>query len=175
MACLRREDGSQTTEMGKIAAELAPLGVTVERRPLLGKAEEWHELLDKPQLTDGEKERVLAGLDEGYRDAAFAERDLVVLHPQMEGLDALLQQFADCHTHDDPEVRFIVDGMGTFGFVLPGGEQVAVDVGAEEYLAVPAGVEHWFELNEARRIKAVRYFTDRAGWVPVYTQTKRRL
>ena len=50
---------------------------------------------------------------EGYQS-----QDLIVLHPQIPNLDGLLEKFAAIHTHDDDEVRYIVEGEGTFGFVL---------------------------------------------------------
>jgi 1,2-dihydroxy-3-keto-5-methylthiopentene dioxygenase len=34
---------------------------------------------------------------------------------------------------------------------------------------VPAGAEHRFTLTAERRIKALRLFTDSAGWVAQYT------
>ena len=35
---------------------------------------------------------------------------------------------------------------------------------------VPANTEHWFEMRDSKRLKAVRYFIDTSGWAPVYTE-----
>ena len=101
----------------------------------------------------------------------YTSRDLIVLHPDTPGLDAIMARFDKPHTHDDDEVRYIVDGEGMFGFVLPNGEQLRVTVLPGEYIRVPKHTEHWFELTAVRRIKAVRYFSGTDGWVPRYTST----
>ena len=99
----------------------------------------------------------------------YQSRDLIVLNPQVPNLDALLAKFDKIHTHADNEIRYIIDGDGVFGFVLPDQTQAELTVEPEEYINVPAGTEHWFVLTESRRIKAVRYFTTTEGWVPEYT------
>jgi len=72
-------------------------------------------------------------------------------------------------------VRYVIDGEGIFGFVRPDGKQMELTIQPEEYINVPAGTEHWFYLTNARRIKAVRYFTTTEGWVPEYTETEIRM
>jgi 1,2-dihydroxy-3-keto-5-methylthiopentene dioxygenase len=101
----------------------------------------------------------------------YQSRDLIVLHPDVPGLDELLAKFERCHTHADDEVRYIVDGEGVFGFVLPDGSQVELLVEPGEYVNVPMGTEHWFHLTKRKRIKAIRYFVDTTGWTPEYTGT----
>ncbi|GMV38830.1 MAG: hypothetical protein AMXMBFR64_05460 [Myxococcales bacterium] len=172
MATLRHPDGRAVTDLDTISAELAPLGVSLSTWPV-GDDPELRALLARPALADAEKEQVLAGLDHYFQQLrttlGYAARDLVVLHPELPGLDAMLAKFDRVHTHADDEVRYIVDGEGVFGFVRPDGSQVEVTVTAEEYVNVPAGTEHWFHLTAARRIKAVRYFVDASGWTPEYT------
>lgn len=102
----------------------------------------------------------------GYRT-----RDLVVVFPEMPGLSGLLDRFRAIHYHEDDEVRYVVDGEGVFGFVLPDGDQVELLVEEGDFILVPRLLEHWFRLTEIRKIKAIRYFTGTAGWVPVYTGT----
>jgi len=36
---------------------------------------------------------------------------------------------------------------------------------------VPSGTRHWFDLCEDSRIRAIRLFIDRAGWVPHYSES----
>jgi 1,2-dihydroxy-3-keto-5-methylthiopentene dioxygenase len=136
-------------------------------------------LLAQAALSETEKEQVLAALDcyfaQLQQEAGYQARDLIVLYPDLPNLDDLLIKFERCHTHADDEVRYIIDGEGVFGFVLPDGSQGELTVQAEEYINVPAGTEHWFHLTPARRIKAVRYFTSTAGWVPEYTETAIRI
>jgi len=174
MARLRYEDGRSETNLDAIQAALAPLGIAVKHWPT-GDDPELKRLLARPALSDAEKEAVLGGLDHYFQtlkdEAGYQTRDLIVLHADVPNLDALLAKFDQCHTHDDDEVRYIVDGDGVFGFVLPDGAQVHLTVQAGEYINVPADTEHWFYLTSQRRIKAVRYFTSTEGWTPRYTET----
>ncbi len=188
MATLRTETGDTIGAPAEIDRALAPLGVRLARWPVdkgegegegEGNGAELRALLGKPGLADSEKDQVLAGLDRYFQtlrtEAGYQSRDLIVIHGGIPGLDDLLAKFERCHTHADDEVRYIVDGEGVFGFVLPDGSQVALTIEAEEYINVPAGTEHWFYLTDKRRIKAVRYFTTTEGWTPEYTDTEIRI
>ena len=165
--------GGETTDLEEIAGWLAPLGVGLKHWPV--NAEAVGALLAKPALDADEKETVLQGHDHYFgqlrEEAGYQTRDLIVLNPDLPGLDGMLARFDKIHTHDDDEVRYIVDGEGMFGFVLPDGAQVRITVQPGEYINVPADTEHWFELTAAKRIKAVRYFTTTEGWTPRYTET----
>lgn len=177
MAILQLEDGTTYTQLDDIARELAPLNVQLNRWPI-GENLALHRLLAKDALYDEEKEQVLQALDSYFEQlktsAGYQSRDLIVLHPEVPNLDALLSKFGPCHYHLDDEVRYIVAGEGIFGFVRPDGSQVELTVQPEEYINVPANTEHWFYLTPSKRIKAVRYFTTMEGWVPEYTGTERR-
>ncbi len=174
MATLQLDNGTILTDWQAIAVELAPLNIQLHRWPV-GNDAQLHQLLAQEQLTDAEKEQILTGLDSYFHQlqqtANYQSRDLIVLHPNILNLDELLTKFDRIHTHADDEVRYILDGAGIFGFVRPDGSQVKLTVEAEEYINVPAGTEHWFYLTTQRRIKAIRYFTGTAGWVPQYTGT----
>ncbi len=171
MAVLRMTDGAVLTDRDRIQTELAPLGVALKHWPV----GEIRDLLTEAVLSDDQKVAVLTGLDSYFQtlqeEAGYQDRDLIVLHPGIPTLAEMLAKFDRIHTHADDEVRYIIDGEGVFGFVRPDGSQIHLTVQAEEYINVPAGTEHWFYLTESRRVKAVRYFTTMAGWVPDYTGT----
>jgi 1,2-dihydroxy-3-keto-5-methylthiopentene dioxygenase len=175
VAILQLEDGKTFTQLADIERELAPLHIQLNRWPV-GDNPEIHDLLAKDALNDEEKEQVLQALDNYFEQlkasAGYQSRDLIVLHPDVPNLDALLSKFDACHYHTDNEVRYIVAGEGVFGFVRPDGTQVEVTVQPEEYINVPANTEHWFHLTPTKRIKAVRYFTTTEGWTPEYTATE---
>ncbi len=172
MAILRLETGEILTEVGAIAAELAPLNIGLNA---WSTGTDVQSLLAQQTLTDDEKEQVLVGLDHYFEqlkaDLGYTSRDLIVLHPEVPNLDIMLAKFDKVHTHADDEVRYIVDGEGVFGFVRPDASQVELTVQAGEYINVPAGTEHWFYLTPSRRVKAVRYFAGTDGWTPEYTST----
>ena len=178
MAQLRESDGTLRATTADIAVALAPVGVRLERWPV-GGGREVEALLARAALDDAEKERLLQALDRYFEklvsEAGYKARDLIVIHPELADLEAMLARFDRCHTHDDDEVRYIIDGEGVFGFVRPDGSQVELTVSREDYIQVPAGTEHWFRMTAARRIKAVRYFTTTEGWTPRYTATPIRL
>ncbi|APY25332.1 Acireductone dioxygenase [Leptospira borgpetersenii str. 4E] len=94
---------------------------------------------------------------------------MIVLHPNVSGLNDMLAKFDRVHYHTDEEVRYIVDGSGVFGFVLKG-EKFLVHVVKDDFISVPRNTNHWFYLDDKKRIKAVRYFQDMSGWVPNYVE-----
>ena len=165
------ESARRITDAAQIATILAPLGITLQTIPVTeGRAAA---LLAQPQLDAEAQVALLTALDDVFqrlqREKGYQERDLVVLYPEHPQLPELNARFHRMHTHDDEEVRYIVDGEGVFGFVLEDGAQVELTVQAGDYVHIPADVEHWFRLNDAQRIKAVRYFSARGGWTPHYT------
>ncbi|WP_414040898.1 cupin domain-containing protein [Acidithiobacillus sp. M4-SHS-6] len=173
MATLRRAgDPALVTDPAVIAEVLATLEVTLETLPV-PTHEQTLSLLAAPELDTADQARLLEALDGVFQrlqaEKGYQERDLVVLYPGHPQLEALNTRFHRIHTHDDEEVRYVVDGEGIFGFVLPDGSQVELTVLAGDYIHVPAHVEHWFRLNQRQRIKAVRYFSARGGWTPLYT------
>lgn len=177
MAVLRLENGTKYTQLDDISNVLSSLNIELNIWSV-GNDPEIRDLLGKKTLSDDEKEQVLQQLDQYFHILQekydYQSRDLIVLHPEIPDLDTLLAKFERCHTHADDEVRYIIDGEGVFGFVLPDGSQVELTVQAEEYVNVPANTEHWFHLTDYKRIKAIRYFTGTEGWVPEYTATEIR-
>ena len=134
-------------------------------------------LLERQDLGPEERERVLTLVEHRFLELqaahGYRSRDLIVLHEDIPGLEGMLQKFDSIHLHDDDEVRYILAGRGYFGFVEADGNQFLLEVTAGDYINVPARTEHWFEMKDSRRIKAVRYFIDTAGWVPVYTERRK--
>ena len=60
-------------------------------------------------------------------------------------------------------------------FILEDGSQIKLTMHPGEYINVPKDTEHWFEMTNTRRIKAVRYFTNTDGWTPRYTDSTIRI
>jgi 1,2-dihydroxy-3-keto-5-methylthiopentene dioxygenase len=173
MARMIFPDGKENTDFSFIQARLHNLGITLKRWPAPegGRAQA---LLNQQALNDSEKEELLKSVDNRFeelkRDKGYATRDMVVIHEAIPGLADMLAKFDKIHLHTDDEVRYILAGKGYFGFVEPDGSQFLLEVSAGDYINVPANTEHWFEMKDSARIKAVRYFIDTKGWTPVYTQ-----
>jgi 1,2-dihydroxy-3-keto-5-methylthiopentene dioxygenase len=176
MARMIFPDGKEQTDFGFIQARLGRLGVALKRWPAPGGARA-QELLAKQALNDAEKEELLKLVDNRFeelkRDKGYQTRDLVVIHEGIPNLAELLAKFDKIHTHSDDEVRYILAGSGYFGFVEPDGGQFLLEVTGGDYINVPANAEHWFEMRDCTRCKAVRYFIDTSGWTPHYTGRNR--
>ncbi len=177
MAKIIFPDGSETTDFPAIQKRLAGLGITLNAWPA-PTGERAEELLKKKSLDDAEKEELLGlvqnRFEELKRDKGYTTRDMVVIHEDIPGLADMLGKFDKIHHHTDDEVRYILAGHGYFGFVEPDGGQFLLQVNAGDYINVPANAEHWFEMRDAKRIKAVRYFTDTSGWAAVYSERERQ-
>ncbi|MCP3997675.1 MAG: cupin domain-containing protein [bacterium] len=177
MAKLHLEDGTELSNFDDVVRALEPLGIVLARVPL-GDDPELRELLGQQALSESEKNRLLALIDhqtEARKQFQHSRaHDLVVLHPELPELDGLLAKFARCHIHPDAEIRYVVDGEGVFGVVLPDGKQVELTVEASEFIGVPKGTEHWFRLTERQQIKAVRYFSEVDSWQAEFTGTEIR-
>jgi 1,2-dihydroxy-3-keto-5-methylthiopentene dioxygenase len=130
-------------------------------------------LLDKAQLTPEDKQALLDSLsghiDEAKKRAGYQSADVVCLWPEFPNLDKILEPFKREHYHTENEIRFVADGHGTFSINPRDGRPVFhISMQPGELISVPAGTWHWFNLNEDRRIKAVRIFESMEGWEAFY-------
>jgi len=98
----------------------------------------------------------------------YVEQDEVALGPDTENLDEICAKFVDEHSHTEDEVRFVLAGAGVFDIRSTTERWMQVTVEAGDLIVVPANRYHRFRLTEARAIRCVRLFQDRAGWVPQY-------
>ena len=163
MAVLRFPNENLTIEAEPVIhAELHALGIDYER---------WS--LDRVGA-DASAEDVLSAyadeIEEMKRRGGYVTADVIDVNSATPNLETMLAKFDKEHTHDEDEVRFILAGRGIFFLALE--ERVAsVEVGPGDMLRVPRGTKHWFTLCEDRRIRAIRWFQDTAGWTPHYTES----
>lgn len=79
------------------------------------------------------------------------------------------EKFLDEHTHDDDEVRFFVEGTGTF-YLHIGDTVSAIFCEAGDLVSVPEGATHWFDMGTRDpQFCAIRFFHDGEGWVGDFT------
>ncbi len=121
---------------------------------------------------DASAEEVLSAyaveIEEMKRRGGYVTADVIDVNSATPNLETMLAKFDKEHTHDEDEVRFILAGRGIF-FLHLGGKIASVEVGPGDMLRVPSGTTHWFTLCEDRRIRAIRWFQETAGWTPHYT------
>ncbi len=150
-------------EQPEITATLAAIGIDYERWPL-----------DRVG-TDAEADAVLsaygAEIEEMKTKGGYTTADVIDVDPETPNLDAMLAKFKTEHTHEEDEVRFIIAGRGVFHIHPLDGDVVSIEVETGDMIRVPRGTRHWFDLCTDRRIRAIRWFQDKAGWTPHYTHS----
>ncbi|MEQ9528753.1 MAG: cupin [Parvibaculaceae bacterium] len=151
----------ETSDGGKIAAELATIGVSFERW------EAPHALGE-----DADQDAVLAAYERDVarimEEGGYKSVDVVRVKPDNPNRTELRQKFLAEHTHDDDEVRFFVDGAGAF-YLRRDGRVFQVVCERNDLISVPAGITHWFDTGPAPDFCAIRIFTTPVGWVGHFT------
>jgi len=110
-------------------------------------------------------------IDKVCARGGYTSVDVINVHSSTPGLDEMLAKFNREHWHDEDEVRFIIHGRGLFHLHPENKPVVAIEVGPGDMIRVPRGTHHWFNLCKSREIKAIRFFQDKSGWTPHYTNT----
>lgn len=144
-----------------IAAELARRGIGFERWPARTDLAE-----------DASSEQILAAYaPETAKVQAmgtYPTVDAIRLTPEHPDREALRRKFLAEHTHSEDEVRFFVEGRGLFCLHI-GEEVLQLLCEAEDWIRVPAGTKHWFDMGAEPRFTAIRFFDNPEGWVAQFT------
>lgn len=98
----------------------------------------------------------------------YATVDAIRITPDHPDRIALRAKFLEEHTHADDEVRFFVEGQGLFCLHI-NDEVIQVLCCAGDWIAVPAGTKHWFDMGSQPSFCAIRFFNTPAGWVARFT------
>jgi len=154
-------DPLRSADPAVITAELAARGIGFERWPA--------------------RQALAAGADAAAVLAAYAPEiaqvqatgnyptvDAIRLTPEHPDRQALRRKFLAEHIHSEDEVRFFVEGRGLFCLHL-GDEVLQVLCEQNDFLRVPAGTRHWFDMGEAPRFTAIRFFDNPEGWVAQFS------
>lgn len=77
-------------------------------------------------------------------------------------------KFLKEHIHSEDEARLFAEGSGAFYLHIE--DRVLIIVCERgDYLRVPAGTRHWFDMGPDPDFTAVRLFTNPEGWVASFT------
>ncbi|MBL8573423.1 MAG: cupin domain-containing protein [Hyphomicrobiaceae bacterium] len=156
------------TDHRSIEGRLMAAGMIFERWPLHAEIN-----------SESEADQVLAvykdEIDRLVRARGYQLVDVLKIRADMDNLDELKHKFAKEHTHVEDEVRFFVEGKGTFWLHLYD-QVIKLECEAGDLLVVPHGTRHWFEIPDdpARggpHYTAIRLFIDPHGWEAHYTGT----
>lgn len=151
----------ETTDVNLISAELAARGIGFERWPAV-----------QALAPEASTAAILAA----YADAVkrvqargnYPTVDAIRMTPDHPDRMALRQKFLAEHIHSEDEVRFFVEGQGLFCLHI-GEEVLQVLCEADDWISVPAGTRHWFDMGSAPRFCAIRFFDNPEGWVAQFT------
>jgi len=150
-----------TSDPGLIQQELASRGIRFQRWPA------------RQQLPAGaDQEQILAayGAEVARVQAGgtYPTVDAIRMTPEHPDREALRGKFLAEHTHSEDEVRFFVEGQGLFCLHI-GDEVLQVLCEADDWISVPAGTKHWFDMGSAPQFCAIRFFDNPDGWVAQFS------
>ena len=150
-----------TSNAAQISAELKMRGIKFQRWP------------SKPELERGAmQEQILAAYaslisplqnKEGYQVV-----DVMRVGCDQHNTRSLRQTFLQEHQHAEDEVRFFVEGCGLFSLHI-NDEVLQVVCEANDWIAIPAGTRHWFDIGANPNYCVLRFFKNSTGWVATFT------
>jgi 1,2-dihydroxy-3-keto-5-methylthiopentene dioxygenase len=148
------------SDFESIKKHLASAGIGYER---------W--VAEQPLAADASPEEVAKAykssidkiMQQGYKTY-----DVVSLHPDAPQAGEARKKFIDEHTHGEDEVRFFVDGSGMF-YIHKAGKVFMMLCTKGDFINLPAGTTHWFDMGPKPFFKAIRVFNNPEGWVATFT------
>jgi len=146
---------------GTIAAELAARGIGFERWPTRAAPDA---AADPAMILAAYASEIAAVQARG----TYPTVDAIRITPDHPDRVALRERFLAEHTHAEDEVRFFVEGRGLFCLHI-GDEVLQVLCEADDWIRVPAGTRHWFDMGAAPRFTAIRFFDNPEGWVAQFS------
>ena len=150
-----------TSDASLIAAELDPRGVRFQR---------WEASVQLPP--GAEQAQILAAyaadVARVQQGGSFPTVDAIRLEPSHPDRTALRQKFLAEHTHSEDEVRFFVEGRGLFCLHI-GEDVLQLVCEKNDWISVPAGTKHWFDMGPQPEFCALRFFDNPEGWVASFT------
>ena len=150
-----------TSDPELIASELRQRGIGFERWPARATL-----------APDADQAAILAAyapeIARVQQGGGYATVDAIRLNPDHPDRVALRQKFLAEHTHSEDEVRFFVEGRGLFCLHI-GDEVLQVLCETNDWISVPAGTQHWFDMGSAPQFCAIRFSDNPDGWVAQFT------
>jgi 1,2-dihydroxy-3-keto-5-methylthiopentene dioxygenase len=150
-----------TQDADLIQRELAARGIRFERWPARADL-----------ASDAGSDAILAAyaaeIARVQADGGYGTVDAIRLGPDHPDRVALRQKFLAEHTHAEAEVRFFVEGRGLFCLHL-GQEVLQLICERNDWISVPAGTRHWFDMGPEPNFCALRFFNNSEGWVAQFT------
>lgn len=102
-------------------------------------------------------------LDRLMQHYGFAAVDVLCVTSEHPSLERLRDEFTSEHWHRNHEGRLFVDGRGLF-YIRENGAIYALLCERGDFVSLPAGVTHWFDMGERPAFRSIRLFSDPEGW-----------
>lgn len=148
------------TDFDSIAAALSEIGIGYERwqaeAPL-------SETASPEEVAKAYESSIARIMQRGYKTF-----DVVSMHPAAPNAYEARSRFIREHTHAEDEVRFFVDGSGLF-YIHKAGKVFMMLCTQGDFINLPAGTPHWFDMGPKPFFKAIRVFNNPEGWVARFT------
>jgi len=151
----------RTSDPKEIAVQLRAIGV---------RFEQWEAIWPLTPSSGEEEiqEAYRADIERLKEENGFQSVDVLRMSPDRLQPQALRQKFLNEHTHDEPEVRFFVEGSGLF-FLHVDGKVYSVLCEQGDLISIPENYCHWFDMGENPYFTAIRFFTRTDGWIAYFT------
>lgn len=174
MAILQLSDNTLSADPELLSEVLSPLGIQLQRfNP--GATSLFPDLLAQDILSQNEKQQILELHNSHFEflkhQGSYSWCHLLTLHPGSPQLSMWASTYGQYHVHSDPEALYVLTGEIIFGIVKPDGSRLQLLLQAQDFLHIPAQVEHWSNLGASLTLKAVHYCSSATGWTPRYTGT----
>ncbi|HWO25192.1 MAG TPA: hypothetical protein VNO30_40915 [Kofleriaceae bacterium] len=149
------------TEPAQIQAALAAHGVDFTRVAT-------HAELDRAADADAVLAAYAPFIEAEKAARGYQVADVIRLVRGTPNTAPMRAKFLSEHTHSEDEARLFAEGRGAF-YLHMSGKVLVIVCERGDYLRVPAGTRHWFDMGPDPEFTAVRLFTDPAGWVASFT------
>lgn len=124
--------------------------------------------LDKEVSLEEMQMRYRDEIEQLKEENGFQSWDLLRIFPDHPQKESLREKFLNEHTHDEPEVRFFVEGSGLF-FLHVKGYVYSVLCEKGDLISIPENYLHWFDMGKEAHFSVIRFFTKKEGWIPHFT------
>ena len=151
----------ETVDGDEIARLLAEIGVRFER---------WS--AEVPLDAAADQEAVLHAYGRSVSrlkdECGYQSADVIRVKKGTPDTAPMREKFLNEHAHDEDEVRFFVEGRGSF-YLRDAGKVYQVVCVRGDLIGVPAGTRHWFDMGSDPEFTAIRLFINPEGWVAKFT------
>ena len=152
-----------TSNAAQISAELKTRGIKFQRWPSKPELELERGAMQKQILAAYASLIASVQKNEGYQAV-----DVMRVGDDQHNTTSLRQTFLQEHQHAEDEVRFFVEGCGLFSLHI-NDEVLQVVCEANDWITIPAGTRHWFDMGANPNYCVIRFFQNSGGWVAAFT------